>query len=112
MKAMLLVEQGDAETGERAIRHGVQSNPVSWRGFYELGKLELGREDLDSALRSAEQAKTLAPNVPIIYRLLANIHMRQKDYAELLNDLKTYIKLDPNSPAGQRAVQLRQQVTP
>jgi Tfp pilus assembly protein PilF len=106
----LLIEKGDIEAGEKAIRRGVELNPNSWMGFYELGKLDLNRAYLDPALKSAERAKSLAPNVPIIYRLLANIHMRQKDYTALIRDLDAYIKLDPDSPAGVRAAQMRDQV--
>jgi Tfp pilus assembly protein PilF len=106
----LLIEKGSVDEGEKDLRRGVELSPKSWRGFYELGKLELGHNHLDLALKSAEQAKTLAPNVPIIYRLLANIHIQQKSYSELLNDLDTYIKLDPDSPAGLRAAQMREQV--
>ena len=107
----LLVEKGEAGEGEKAIRRGVELNPNSWMGFYELGKLDLGRDHLDLALKSAERARALAPNTPIVYRLLANIHMRQKNYADLVGDLDAYIKLDPNSPAGLRAAQMRQQIT-
>jgi tetratricopeptide (TPR) repeat protein len=106
----LLVEKGDVGEGEKAIRRGVELNPSSWIGFFELGKLDLGRDQLDLALKSAERARALAPNAAVVYRLLANIHMRQKDYAELLGDLDAYIKLDPGSPAGLRAAQMRQQV--
>jgi tetratricopeptide (TPR) repeat protein len=106
----LLIEKGDVDGGGKAIRRGVELNPNSWRGFYELGKLEFSRDHLDLALNSAERAKSLAPNVSIIYRLLANIHMRQKNYTDLLGDLDVYIKLDPDSPAGLRAVQMREQI--
>jgi len=106
----VLVEKGDLDSGEKTIRRGVELNPNSWRGFYELGKLDLGRDHLDLSLKSAERARTLAPNTPIIYRLLANIHLRQKNYADLLGDLDAYIRLDPNSPAGLRAVQMREQI--
>jgi hypothetical protein len=61
-------------------------------------------------LKSAERAKALAPNAPIVYRLLANIHVRQKNYADLLGDLDAYIKLDPGSAAGLRAAQMRQEI--
>jgi Tfp pilus assembly protein PilF len=106
----LLAEKGDVDAGEKAIRRGVELNPNSWMGFYELGKLDLNRDRLDLALKSAERARTLAPSAPVVYRLLANIHMRQKNYTDLLGDLDAYIKLDPNSPAGLRAVQMREQV--
>lgn len=106
----LLMEKGDVAAGEKALRRGVELNPSSWRGFYEIGKLELGRERLDLALSSAERAKSLAPNTPILYRLLANIHLKQRNYADLLVDLDAYIKLDPSSPAGLRAAEMREQV--
>ena len=109
----ILVEKGQAGEGERAIRRGVELNPNSWMGFYELGKLELGRDELDVALKSAERARALAPNAPIVYRLLANIHLQQKNYAAFAmpGDLDAYIKLDPDSPAGLRAAEMRQQLT-
>src|SRR5208337_2882026 len=99
----LLVEKGDVDAGEKAIRRGVELNPNFWMGFYELGKLDLHRDRLDLALISAERARTLAPSTPIVYRLLANIHMRQKNDTALLGDLDAYIRLDPDSPAGLRA---------
>jgi len=107
----LLVEKGETGDGEKAIRRGVELNPNSWMGFYELGKLDLGREQFDVALKSAERARALAPNAPVVYRLLANIHLRQKKYADMLADLDAYIRLDPDSPAGLRAAEMRQQLT-
>jgi Tfp pilus assembly protein PilF len=106
----MLVEKGDVDAGEKTIRRGVELNPSSWMGFYELGKLDLNRNRLESGLQSAERARSLAPNTPIIYRLLANIHMRQKNYPDLLRDLDAYVKLDPDSPAGLRAKQMRVEV--
>jgi hypothetical protein len=52
----------------------------------------------------------LSPGTAVIYRLLSNIHLRQKNYPALLRDLDAYIKLDPDSPAGLRAKQMRDQV--
>lgn len=106
----LLLENGEGTAGEKAIRRGVVLNPNSWLGFYELGKLELNRGQLDQALNSAERAKVLSPRTPIVYRLLSIIHMQQKNYNALLGDLDAYIRLDPDSAAGVRAAQLRDQV--
>jgi tetratricopeptide (TPR) repeat protein len=106
----LLVEKGDLEAGEKAIRRGVELNPNSWMGFFELGKLDLNRNRLGSSLQSAERARLLSPNSPVVYRLLANIHLRQKNYEDLLADLDAYLKLDPSSPAGVRAKEMREQV--
>jgi hypothetical protein len=46
----------------------------------------------------------------LIYRLLCNVHHRQKNYPALLGDIDAYLKLDPDSPAGIRAKQMREEV--
>ena len=106
----MLIEKGRLEDGERSVRRGVELNPNSWLGFYELGKLDLTRDRLELAQKSAERARLLSPNTPMIYRLLANIHKRQKNYAAMLGDIDAYVKLDPDSPAGLRAKQMRGEV--
>jgi tetratricopeptide (TPR) repeat protein len=105
----LLLERGEAHEGETLLRQGLASNPRSWQGQYALGKMELTRGQMEPALAAAQQAASLAPGQPIVHRLLAVIHLRQKNYPALLADLDTYIKLDPDSPAGVRAKELRAQ---
>jgi hypothetical protein len=107
----LLVEKGSATEGENALRLGVGLNPNSWMGYFELGKLEFNQNRLDDARKAAEQARSLAPSAPVTYRLLANIHLKQQDYQAVLADIDTYLKLDPNSPAGVRAKQMREEIT-
>jgi regulator of sirC expression with transglutaminase-like and TPR domain len=50
------------------------------------------------------------PNAAIVYRLLANIHMREKDYPALLEDIDAYLKIDPTSPAVAHAREMRAEV--
>jgi tetratricopeptide (TPR) repeat protein len=92
------------------VRHGLDLSPNDWFGHYQLGRILLNQNKIADALKSAEQARSLAPDAAIIYRLLSNIHLSQKDYPALIEDLDAYIKLDPNSPAGVRAKEIREQV--
>jgi len=103
----LRIHRGETSGGEELLRAGLSLNPASWPGLFALGELELSRGHLQSALSAAEQACSVAPEQPVVYRLLAVIHLRQKDYPALLDNLDAYIRLDPDSPAGQRAKQLR-----
>jgi len=105
-----LVNEGDVANGEKALRHGIVMSPDSWLGYYELGKIELAQHRLAEAEKSAEQARSLAPNFPSIYRLLANIHTQKKNYPALLRDIDAYLQLDPDSAAGARAKQLRDDI--
>jgi tetratricopeptide (TPR) repeat protein len=103
----LLLHRGVGNEGEALLREGLAGNPNSWPGQFELGELELSRGHADPALAAAEKAEALAPNQPVVYRLLAVIHLRQKNYPALVTDLDAYLQLDPNSPAGVRAKELR-----
>jgi Tfp pilus assembly protein PilF len=107
----VLLERGEIAQGEKTVRRGIELNPDYWLGHYELGRALLSQNKLPDALKSAEQAKSLAPSAAIVYRLLSNIHLQQKDYPALLADIDSYLKLDPDSPAGARAKQLRELVT-
>jgi tetratricopeptide (TPR) repeat protein len=106
----VLLDQNQVSEAEKSIHRGLQLNPNLWLGHYELGRALLKENRLPEAQASAEEARLLAPSAPIVYRLLSNIHLQQKDYKALLEDLDTYLTLDPNSPAGIRAKELRDQI--
>jgi tetratricopeptide (TPR) repeat protein len=102
-----LLHRGEVNEGEELLREGLALNPHSWPGQFELGELEVTRGNMDLALAAAGEARALAPNQPVVYRLLAVIHLRQKDYPALIRDLDAYLRLDPDSPAGLRAKEIR-----
>ena len=106
----LLIDAGQPEDGEKALREGIALSPGSWMGFYEVGKLEVRKGNLAEAETSAAQARSLAPNVAVIYQLLSIIHLRRQNYPALLQDIDNYLQLDSTSPAAARAKQVRQEV--
>jgi tetratricopeptide (TPR) repeat protein len=106
----ILLDQGNSPEGEKAIRRGLQLSPNFWLGHYELGRALLNQKHIREAQDSAEHARQLAPGTAIVYRLLANIHLQQKNYPALLQDIDEYLALDPDSPAGLRAKELRDQI--
>jgi tetratricopeptide (TPR) repeat protein len=105
----ILLERGEVQKGETLLREGLVLNPRSWQGQYALGEMELTRGHEEPALAAAQHAAALAPNQPVVYRLLGVIHLRQKNFAAMLSDLDAYLQLDPDSPAGLRARELRAQ---
>jgi tetratricopeptide (TPR) repeat protein len=108
--ASFLIDKGDFAQSEKMTRHGLELSPNSWFGHYQLGRILFAENKIADARKSAEQARSLDPNAAIVYRLLSNIHISQKDYPALIQDLDAYIKLDPDSPAGVRAKEIRTQV--
>ena len=106
--ALLLDTQRLGEA-EKTLRQALALDAKSWRAFYELGRAKLMQGEVAEALKNAQQAMQLQPGAPSVYRLLANIHIRLRDPAALLADLDAYIKLDPSSPAGLHAKEMRDQ---
>jgi hypothetical protein len=106
----VLLDRGQPAEAEKALRRGVELSPNLWLGHYELGRSLFNLRKDSEALQSAERARTLSPASPIIYRLFANIHLRAQNYPAVLADIDQYLKLDPQSAAGIRAKQLREQV--
>lgn len=106
----VLLDKGNSVEAEKTLRHGVELSPNSAHGFYELGRAQLNNKEIPEAEKSAEQARSLAPDTLVVYRLLANIHLHEKKLSALLQDLDAYIKLDPDSAAGTRAKQMRDEV--
>ena len=106
----MLLDKSDNAGGEKMIRHGLELSPNFWLGYYELGRACLAENRLEDAKKAGEQARSLLPNAAIVYRLLANIHMREKDYPALLDDIDAYLKIDPNSPASAHAREMRTEV--
>jgi Flp pilus assembly protein TadD len=104
------LDRADNEGGEKMIRRGLQLSPNFWLGYYELGRACLAENHLAEAKKAGEQARSLMPNAAIIYRLLANVHMGEKDYPALLEDIDAYLKIDPDSPAGAHAKEMREEV--
>jgi len=105
----LLLDRSNADA-ESVIRKGVQLSPNFWRGHYELGLVLVIQKRIPEALSAAEKARELAPNMAPVYRLLSSIHFVQGNYPALLQDLDTYISLDPDSRNGRGAKQLRDEI--
>lgn len=103
----LLLDKRQYAEGEKIVRHGLELDPKSWLGHYELGRALFLENRVADAQKSAEECRALKPDFPMVYRLLSNIHISQHDNAALLQDLDAYIKLDPDSPASARAKQMR-----
>jgi hypothetical protein len=105
----LWADHGDPARGEPLLRRGLQLFPRSWIALYELATIEYARGDLHSARLSAQQAESLAPQQPLPHRLLAILDLREKDYPALLEELDAFIAIEPDTPAGLRAKELRAQ---
>ena len=108
--AALLSNLGKFEEAEQVARRGLDTDSGSWYGYYELGRAELGLNRLEAAEKNLLEARSRRNDYPQLYLHLANLHIRRRDYPALLEDLDTFLKLEPSGPNSQQARQTRENV--
>jgi len=106
----ILVSEKKFVEAEGVARKALDLNPTSWSGHYYLASALLGLNRLEEAERSVREALRLKADSAESLRLLVDIHAHEGEYGALVADLDEYLKLDPNSPTGDRARALRDRV--
>ncbi len=108
--AQLLSNADRFTEAEPVVRRGLELDGNAWQGHYELARALVGLNRLDAAEKSAQEVRTRKPDFAVVYLILANIHIRKRDYATLLQDLDGYLKLEPSGPMSDKARQMREGV--
>jgi tetratricopeptide (TPR) repeat protein len=100
--------QGNPAEAETTIRRGLELDPNSPDGYVILGMTLLHLNRPDEAAKSAREALARDPHTANAYLVLADSCARRQNYREQIQDLDTYLRLDPHGPASQRAQEVRE----
>lgn len=99
--------QGNAAQAESITRRGLELDPDSADGYVILGMTLLRLNRTDEAERSAREALLRDPNHADAYLVLADTCARHQRYQEQIQNLDTYLKLDPKGASSKRAREVR-----
>jgi len=100
--------QGNSVQAEATTRRGLELDPNDADGYVILGMTLLRLNRTDEAERSAREALLRNPNDADAYLVLADACARRQDYEQQIQNLNTYLKLDPTGPASKRAREVRE----
>ncbi len=100
--------QGNAAEAETAVRRGLEIDPNAADGYVILGMTLLRLNRPNEAEKSAREALLRDPHMADAYLVLADSCARREDYRDQIQDLDTYLRLDPNGGASKRAQEVRQ----
>ena len=103
----VLCQRQEFADAERAVQRGLDIDGNSWKGHLFMGEALFGQNKLDEAEKSAREAVLRRPDAASAYILLANVHIRRREYVMALNDLNTYLKLKPTGPTSDQARDVR-----
>jgi tetratricopeptide (TPR) repeat protein len=104
----LLYLEGKADEAEAILRRGLELDGNAPDGHVILGLALLRLNRLDEAERSAREALLRKPGFAEAYLVLADVYARRRNYQEQVQDLETYLRLEPRGPASARAHQARE----
>jgi Flp pilus assembly protein TadD len=104
----VLYLEGKADEAEAVLRRGLEVNGNAPDGHVILGMALLQLDRLDEAERSAHEALLRRPGYAEAYLVLADVYARRRNYQEQLQDLETYLRLEPRGPGSARAHQARE----
>jgi tetratricopeptide (TPR) repeat protein len=106
--ASMFADKDRFAEAEPLAREALGIQPDSWRGHYELARALFGKGLPVDAEQSAMECRRLQPNFPRLYILLANIQLRLGRNESVIQDLDTYLKLEPDGPYSAQAKQLKE----
>jgi tetratricopeptide (TPR) repeat protein len=106
----LLYLEGKPQEAVSVIRKGLEVDGNSTDGYLILGMAQLRLDRADEAEQSAREALLRNPNFARAYLVLADVYARRHQYQTQLQDLETYLRLEPNGAEGERVRQVREVV--
>jgi len=104
----LLCQQGRPGEAEKIIRRGLEVEDASPEGYVVLSEALTQLNRLDEAEKSAREALLRNRNYAGAYLALADVQERKGGYRAEIQDLDTYLKLQPNGPGNEQARHVRE----
>jgi len=101
--AALLSDGRRFADSELIARKAFELDPNSWQANSALSRALLGLNQYKEAEAHAGAAVKLQPNNPALHLILANVHIKLRNYPAVLDDLSAYLQLDPTGSFAEQA---------
>jgi tetratricopeptide (TPR) repeat protein len=106
---LTLCNEKQLAEAETTIRIGLGLDPDDAAGNFTMAWVLFTASRLVEAEKSAREAIQHSANFAMAYLLLGQIHRQQRNFPELVADLDTYLKIEPNGPRSDAARMVRTQ---
>jgi Tfp pilus assembly protein PilF len=107
---LLLCQRGEYADAVTVIRQGLDQDGGSATGHLFLSVALFRLDRPEEAEKSAQEALLRKPGFALAYLVLADVHGRRGEYARQLQNLNTYLSLEPDGPASKRVREIREVV--
>ena len=103
----LLCDRESYSDAERVLRRAIDVDGNSWKGHFLLGRALFGQNRLEEAEKSAHEALLRRADVAAAHILLANVHIRRREYVLAIKDLDSYLSMVPDGPNSDQVRDVR-----
>lgn len=100
---LVLSNRGQFQEAEAAVRAGLGRSPMDAAGHFTMAWVLYAAQRTNEAEQSAQEAVRRNPNFAMAHLLLAQIHRKQNKLPALVEDLTTFLRLDPDGPRSSGA---------
>src|SRR5882724_4289974 len=101
--AGLLSNTGRFAEAEPIARRAAELDPNSWDALLELARAEVGLGRWDAAEKNALAARKINSSAAPLHLVLANIRIHKANYQAAIDDLETFLRIDPDGPSSATA---------
>jgi superkiller protein 3 len=96
--AWYAIAQDDYPGAARTFRHLIDEYPLEVEAYWRLGRLLLGEEQCEEAVRVLKLGLSVDPQAKNLHNALGTVYMQQGKYGEAIAAHKLYVQLDPGGP--------------
>jgi tetratricopeptide (TPR) repeat protein len=104
---VLYFDTGDLDAAKSQLHRALELNPSAWMACYKLGDIAYREKSYWEAETWAGKAKAIESRMAMVYELLAQIHVAQKNYLSAVEDLDAYLQLEQDKAKAAQASELR-----
>jgi len=104
----LLYEGGKTAEAEKIVLRGLELDDSLAEGYALLGMILMREQRADEAEKSARESLLRKPTFAQAYLVLSDVHASRKDYRQQLQDLETFLTLQPEGTERARVLRVRE----
>jgi hypothetical protein len=88
----------------QTLERGVALDPMSWQGYFEIGKAQVSKGDYVAGLRSMDKAQSMANDkYPPLHLVKAHALLAIKQYENAMVELRIFLDKAPDAPESATA---------
>ena len=107
----LYYNQKKYQESRTVLKEGLRRSPQSWQFYFQLGADDYRLEKYADAAQEFLKAEAINASLPAeVHVKLADVYLKEKDYAKAYAEMQSYVRAEPNGPYAAKVRSLMHQM--